>query len=281
MSDLNLAWVQENFTDCGMVLLNIGSADITDDSLRFSVAFPRAKIYSFECSEHWKDSNLEKAIQYNLNYEHKAVSYFNGTTAFFEGSLTSGDFWQYRGRLADPAIQQDPRNWHNGRTVEVISLNSWCNQKNVIPTFLHIDAEGEEYNILKNLNNEYCPEAIWLEYWDRYRDNDQTFVNFSVLDNLLHDKKYKRIYKGQFDVLYVKDTKLVTNYIEYKHGTSGNPTTLHEINIQQKIWLLRYNLVKDSSWPVLTHPREYFNLPTEIRDECNKIFNLTPIEQIC
>lgn len=280
MSDLNLEWVQENFTDHDMVLLNIGSADISDDSLRFSIALPYAKIYSFECSDHWKKSNFEKAIQYNLNYEHKAVSYFDGITTFFEGLHTANDDWQYRGRIADPALHQDTRNWSNGQTVETISLNSWCKQKNIVPTFLHIDAELEEYNILKNLKDEYCPDGIWLEYQDSYRDQDQTFVDFSVLDKLLHDKNYIRIYKG-LDVLYVKGTKTVTNYIKYKHGTSFNPTTLHEICIQQKIWLLRYNLVKDPSWPILNHPRDYFNLSIEIQDECSKIFNLEPIKQIC
>jgi FkbM family methyltransferase len=281
MSNLNLQWIQENFTDPGMVLLNIGSADITDDSLRFSVALPYAKIYSFECSDHWKKSNLEKATHYKLNYEHKAVSYFDGFTTFFEGSVEASSHWRYRGQLTDPKLTNDSTLQNNGKTVEVISLNTWCKQKDISPTFLHIDVEGEEYNILKNLNDEYFPDAIWLEYKDSYRDHEQNFVDFSTLDNLLCDKKYTRIYKRYNDVLYVKKTKKVTEYVEYCHDTSFNPTTPHEILIQQKIWLLRYNLIKDSTWPILTHPREYFDLPTVIQQECDTIFNLTPIKQIC
>jgi len=285
MSDLNLKWVQENFSNRPIAFFNIGCADITDDTFRFSVAMPNATIYSFECSDQWKQSNIEKASQFELHYEHKAVSYFDGESSFYNGIPPSSyehDEWEYRGSLMNPILQKHSRGW-NQQIVEVTTLNTICYSHNIIPNFLHIDIEMEEYNALINLNDEFFPEAIWSSYNSNYHFEQGKTVDFNVLDNFLCNKGYKNLYQNHLDILYVKDDQKVTNYYEYKHYKHHNnvPMSCHEKEIQQKMWVKRYNCIKDQQWPLLSTPSEFFNLPNWIQDECVQIFNLLPSKDIC
>jgi FkbM family methyltransferase len=278
MSDLNLCWLQENFLDDPMILFNIGCADITDDTFRFSVALPNARVHSFECSDIWKESNLQKSLQFGFDYHHKAVSYYDGTATFY-CDQPHNDFWQYRGRLIDPALQNDQGPWGK-ETVEVISLNRFCRGNNLRPNFLHIDVEGEEYNILKNLDEELFPEAIWLEYWHRYHDGIGGTVDFEVLDSFLQHRGYRNLFQKN-DVLYVKNTMAVTPYNEYQHYTAHNlPISSAEKIIQKKIWIARYSICKDQSWPDLDDPADFFHLPSRIQNECATMFDLVPPNDI-
>lgn len=237
MSDLNLEWVEENFSGDKMIFFNIGCADITDDTFRFTIALPKATVYSFECSHIWKESNAKKSKLFGFNYEHRAVSYYDGKANFYSGSFTAShieDPWQYRGRLIDPRIQNDSRNWQQ-EDVEVITLNTFCHDKKIIPDFLHIDAESEEYNILRNLDENFLPKAIWLEHWPEYHDGIGDTVSFDILDKFLVTKGYKKLFQGA-DALYVRKDQKVTKYKEYLHYTShGTEISQHEKIIQKKM----------------------------------------------
>jgi FkbM family methyltransferase len=280
MSDLNLQWLEENFSHKPVAFFNIGCADITDDTFRFTVALPKATVYSFECSNNWKQSNIDKSKVFGFHYCHKAVSYYDGQGIFYSGAPSIDFFWQYRGRLIDPQVQKDQRPWQQ-ETVDVITLNTFCTDHNIKPDFLHIDTEGEEYNILKNLDEKFYPDAIWLEYWKRYHDDVNKRVDFQTLHQLLIDRNYKKIYQKS-DVLYVKNDCNLSTYTEYQHYMPDNivPISDHEKIIQQRIWIKRYNVIKDSSWPNIDNPREFFDLPMHVQDECREIFNLAPQSDI-
>jgi len=281
MSDINLKWLQENFADRPTVMMNVGCADLTDDSLRFKIALPRSMVYSFECAELWQTSNYEKAKAYDLHYEHVGISYFDGQEKFYNRQYTKNTHWQYASGFSNPLSRKNhPIDAWTEKIVNVVSLNTVCQQKNIKPDFLHIDTEGEEYNVLKNLREEFWPQVIWLEVWETYRNEDQNRVPYSVLDRMLQDRHYQLLYKNG-DALYVKKSFNTTKYTAYEHGFSFEPKTPHEIDIQQKIWLYRYNLMRDPSWPELATPRDYFNLPQHIQDECNNLYNLAPIKSIC
>lgn len=289
MSELNLQWLQENFESKSVCLINIGCADITDDSLRFKIVLPDADIWSFECAEYWKQSNLEKSAIYNMNYMHKAVSNFDGVSNFFGGEKTNdSDTWEYRGFLSDPetsCVSNPPHRpkdlkWLGPQPVEVISLNTFCSQHNLNPNFLHIVTAGEEYNILKDLKQIFWPEAIWLESWETYRNSTGNRVPYQVLHDMLVQRNYQLLYRSR-SALYVKKDLTITPYTECHHRSSFDPTTQHEIFVQQKIWLLRYNLVKDASWPNIESPKQFYDLPPHVQQECKSLFNLEPIAQIC
>ena len=268
MSELNLQWVAENFNKPQTILLNIGCADLTDDSLRFSLAVPNLVVYSFECAEKWRESNITKSKLFNLHYEHKAISCHSGTAKFYTQDskfATINTTWQYTGTFIKHPIWQE-------ETVEMITLNQWCHQHQIIPDFFHIDVESEEYNILKDLDSQFWPDGIWLEFQYQYRNGNDGFVNFSVLDDLFKSRGYNNLYQGA-DVLYVKNNYPVTPYTRYIQNKSAPDE--NEQLIQQTIWLTRYNLVKDPSWPTLSSPKEFATLPIEIQEECINTFNLT------
>jgi FkbM family methyltransferase len=284
MSDINLKWLQENFANYPTVVMNIGCADLTDDSLRFKIALPRSTVYSFECSEIWRANNYEKAKAYDLHYEHVGISYFDGHEKFYNKNYAKDTSWQYVGGFSDP-VSREEKQYPNAASwteeiVKVFSLNTVCQQKHIKPDFLHIDTEGEEYNVLKNLREEFWPSVIWLEVWKTYRNEDQNRVPYSALDKLLQDRHYQLVYKNN-DALYVKKNFNTTKYTAYEHGKSFDPKTPHEIDIQQKIWLYKYNLIRDASWPELTKSDDYFNLPQHIQDQCNNLYNLAPNKSIC
>jgi FkbM family methyltransferase len=288
MSTFNLGWVQENFSQKEITVFNIGCADLTDDTFRFQMAWPNAQIYSFDCSDYWKEKNIKSSKEFGFNYIHKAVTDTDGFHVFYEGEYVSGnltDAYAYRGRLRNPQATagtwyNDNKVWKTGNPVETISLNTFCSQSSLIPDILHIDAEGEEYNILKNLNQLFWPQAIWLEHWETYNDSNNLNVDFSVLDSLLHSRNYRQIFNDG-DILYVSQTRLTTPYTPYYMltDTNGNLSEF-EKHIQQKIWLKRYQRVKDPTWPNLNHPAEFFNLPSTIKNECLEIFDLEPLSCI-
>ena len=150
MSDINLKWLQENFADRPTVMMNIGCADLTDDSLRFKIALPRSMVYSFECAEVWQTSNYEKAKAYDLHYEHVGISYFDGQEKFYNRQYTKNPHWQYVSGFSNPLSRKNhPIDAWTEKIVNVVSLNTVCQQKNIKPDFLHIDTESEEYNVLK------------------------------------------------------------------------------------------------------------------------------------
>ena len=268
MSDLNIQWVAENFNKPQTILFNIGCADLTNDSFRFSVGVPNSVVYSFDCAEKWRELNIAKSKIFNLHYEHKAVSCYSGTANFYtQGSEAEkvDKNWQYTGTCTKHST------W-NEETVEMITLNQWCTQHQIIPDFFHIDVEGEEYNVLKDLDSQFWPNGIWLEYANQYRNGNDKFVIFDVLDDLLKSRGYNKLYQGP-DVLYVKNNYTVTPYTQYIQNKLAPDE--HEQLIQQTIWLTRYNLVKDPAWPNLSSPKEFVTLPIEIQKECIDTFNLT------
>lgn len=275
MSDFNLEWLHENFADQPITLFNIGCADITHDTWRFTLALPAAIVWSFECADHWKLSNIEKAKLFGFNYQHQAVSYYDGQAIFADGlPHRSNDGWEYRGHVIAKSTEKNiPRSNHT-YTVAVTSLNTFCRDYKIKPDILHIDTEGEEYNILKNLEKDLFPMVIWLEYSSVYRNGENQIVKFDQLDDFVVSKGYRKKFQ-QADVLYVKQDLVLTEYKPF-YQLKDNQSAF-EKSIQQRIWLTRYHHIKDESWPCLTHPSQFFDLPYNIQEECSRVFNLTPL----
>lgn len=270
MSDFNLEWAAENFGSTQLVVFDIGCAQLSGDSLRVKTALPLATVYAFECSDVWKTVNEIDASHYGIQYIHKAVSYTDGTQTFYPSKLNhQGNPWDYAGSLRNPEAVGHPRKlWKDPVTVETIALDTFCQTIKAVPDIVLIDAEGEEYNIL--YSSSVLPKAIWLEYNTTYSCHDGTPKTFDDLQHVLAQRGYCLQYCNQRDALFVLHTVSTTPYVNY---------TPLEFNKQllDKIWLTRYQLVKDPTWPELTQPADFFTLPQHIRDECINDFTLVPL----
>ena len=89
--------------------------------------------------------------------------------------------------------------------VETISLNDVIKIyfKNKTPSYISVDTEGTEYEILKSFDfNYYRPKVFTIEH---------NFTNLQIkIDNLMKSNKYERIFKDLtvFDAWYVSEETL-------------------------------------------------------------------------
>ena len=269
MSRLNLEWVENNFRNKNSVIYDIGCGDVSDQSLRLKFTLPDATVYSFECSRKWQAYNHQAAKNYGLNYIHKAVSYQDGKKTFTEG------FTDYSGTLTDIKSLDHDR-VQDSHTVETISINTFC-QTHPAPDLLQIITEKDEYNIIKSISKSILPSVIWLANTKFY--NDENYIRcipFSALKEYLEQNNY-HVTELEYDILCVKKHLQLTEYqhIEQRH----THWTDHEKKIQEKIWLLRYNIVKSDghdTWPELYKLQDWFDLPNETKTMINNVTDLTP-----
>ena len=90
-------------------------------------------------------------------------------------------------------------------SVETISLNDVIKKdfNNVSPSYVSIDTEGSEYEILKSFKLDiYRPKVFTIEH---------NFTNFQIkIDDLMKSNNYKRIFKEltAFDAWYVSEETL-------------------------------------------------------------------------
>jgi FkbM family methyltransferase len=269
MSDFNLEWAAENFGSSQIVVFDIGCARLSGDSLRVKTALPLATVYAFECSNVWKTVNEIDAKQYGIQYIHKAVSYTDGIQTFYPSKFNHrGELHDYAGSLRNPETIGYPREWWGEScTVESVALDTFCQANNVVPKLLLMDVEGEEYNILHS--SSVLPKAIWLEYNRNYNCHDGTPKTFNDLRDMLIQRGYCLKYRNQHDALFVLHDSHTTPYVNY------TPLEFNK-HLLDKIWLMRYRLIKDITWPELTVPNDFFTLPQHIIDECINDFNLVP-----
>jgi len=267
MTDFNLEWLEQNFAEKNAVIYNVGCADLTDDSLRFQVCVPHGKVFSFDCADNWKESNYNKSKNYNLHYLHKAVSFNDKKRTFVNGSM------EYNGSLSNITELEKHKDWAEQIEVDVISINTFC-ESNPPPDVLHIDAEFEEYNILKNILPQNMPSVIWIENQEYYNDEDSNMsVPYAALRDLLIQQDYACLtFSG--DSLFTHNKSEFTKYVDITHDVDH--WTEHEKKIQTAIWILRYNLCKDDSWPSVTALEDFDLLPEHIQVTCDSSFNLRP-----
>ena len=95
-------------------------------------------------------------------------------------------------------------------SVKTISLNDVVKEyfNNISPSYISVDTEGSEYEILKSFNfNSFRPKIITVEH-------NYTDIEIKV-DNLMNDNNYKRVFKNltDFDAWYVCENAL--RYLDY------------------------------------------------------------------
>jgi FkbM family methyltransferase len=213
MSDINSQWLVDNFADRNIVIYDIGCAAVFGDSQSFKLLFPNAEVYAFECSQHWKEQNTLYASENGIHYHHIAIADHCYGVTFYPSATNRGREWPWSGSIYAPNI-----NLFNGGltfgeayTVPSITLNEFC-KEHPVPNFIHIDAQGAEYSIFKDM--EICPEVIWAEIsaFQLYDTN----VTYEQFNDMMLSKGYIQKYRDHTDALYVHNDTNFTDYYRSK-----------------------------------------------------------------
>lgn len=215
---MNINWFLENFSYKNFTLFEIGTADIECTvSWRTKKILTEANFFLFEAAKFWHQYNFEKALKENLNYYECAVSDIDGEILLYPSLIQNGEpindsssIFKLREVYGfDPKykIYGDPY------LVNSITIETFCKNNNVSPDFIHIDVEGAELKVLKNMGK-YLPKCIWTEISGfHHYDTNTTFEEFN---NYLESIGYYHVYTTQdgFDSLYFLKGCNISEYYE-------------------------------------------------------------------
>ena len=212
MSNINLNWLKNNINVTHPIIFDIGCADM-QDSIMFKTQIENSSVYAFECADVWKEQNLIKAKENNINYFHTAISGNDTPVVFYPSGKLKSEAWPWSGSIFEPSkfLLTDDWSWEDPYTVDSISLNSLCAKYNIKPDFIHIDVQGAEYDIFKNINNDFKPPIIWAEISEFHMYN--TGVTYQNFKELLESHGYVEHYTSNNDALYILATLTVAPYI--------------------------------------------------------------------
>lgn len=197
MSDVNFKWVSKMFNDKPITMFDIGCADMSD-SVNFKQINKDSVIYAFDCNDFWIKPNTKIAIENGIHYLHCAFADKIGEIKF-NPSLTQGDcLHPFSGSIYSP-INLHGKTYGEPTTVQCITIESFCNNFNVCPDFIHIDTEGAEYIIFQYMGK-YKPKLIWSETCGMYEY--ATGKTGHDLSRLIESLGYTEIYTGPGDSLY-------------------------------------------------------------------------------
>lgn len=192
-------WLVQNFYDQEIVIFDVGAADL-QDSIEYKKLLPKAKVYAFECNDDWLQNNIPKALEHGIIYNHCAVSDVTGHLEFYPSKTLYGKYWPLSGSLCKPH-EGSRFEWKETVKVPTITLNDYCRNYNVHPTFIHMDIQGAEVRAMSQVGN-YKPKAIVAEICEFQTDYD-TGTNYYEWLNLMNSLGYNEHIRFNWDGLYV------------------------------------------------------------------------------
>lgn len=209
MSNINYAWLADNLPD-NSVIFDIGCADLGGDSRMFRLYFPESRVYAFECSNYWKEHNEHLANELDINYYHMAMADHNNGVSFYASDTNNEQQWPWSGSIYQPWEYLDSigLKFNKPYTVPSTTLNEFCSEHNVTPDFIHIDAQGAEYSIFKNMT--IRPKVIWTEISEFHLYD--TKVTYDEFNNMMLNYGYIQKYVDNHDSLYVRSDLNFTEY---------------------------------------------------------------------
>ena len=208
MSEINLNWLQENFTDNQSVIFDIGCADM-HDTITFRNILPNATCYAFECNKDWELDNIAKAKEHNINYHHMAITNHDGVETFYPSEKLRNEQWPWSGSTCKPKDNTEFE-WGTSYVVSANRLDTFCDTHNISPTLIHIDVQGAEHRVLSCLGK-HRPLAIWAEICE-FESVYNTGVTYNDFIQLMMGYGYKIAYKHDWDNLFVLAESSLTKY---------------------------------------------------------------------
>jgi FkbM family methyltransferase len=176
------------------ILIDVGAC--TGSYSLLDLILPTLQVYSFEPSRAY----IELIENINLNNSKtiahkKAISNVIGTEIFNEV--------EFDGCIALSMLGGVPA-WHKKtiqKEVEVITIDYFCEQNNIIPNVIKIDTEGNEINVLKGCLKtieKYKP-IIFSEYSEE--NLNQYGNSLGSIDEFFNQINYKTIILNSGDII--------------------------------------------------------------------------------
>jgi FkbM family methyltransferase len=217
MSFLNTNWVVDNFKNNDFTFFEIGLAGIVQSvSYKLKEAIPSGKFYTFEAAKYWHEHNIEVAKNIGIEYIQCAVCDTDGEILFYPSLTQNGEphLWSSSIFQLDMTPGSNTFNKLYGEPylVKSIKLETFCKEFNITPDFIHIDVEGAEFKVFKNMG-EYKPKCIWAEV-GAFKHYD-TKTNFEEFNSYLESIGYYLVFidsNNPNDALYCLNEFKITNY---------------------------------------------------------------------
>lgn len=208
MSELNFNWVKKNFNKDKFTFFEIGCADL-GDSVHLKKMMPKANVYAFECASHWLNKNLESSVRNGIHYFHVAVSDIDGYINLYPSLTQHGESHLWSSSIFELKETNSGKTYGNPYKVPSVTIETFCKRLNVKPDFIHIDAEGAELKIFKNLGN-IRPKCVWAEIAGFHHYDTKT--SFEEFDNLMISLGYECKFNSRADALYCLNGLEVSPY---------------------------------------------------------------------
>jgi FkbM family methyltransferase len=214
MSLLNLDWIVENFNKESFTFFEIGLAGMGQSmSFELKKRIPNGKYYTFEAAEYWHDLNEQISLKHEINYYKYAVCDIDGEVLFYPSltqngqahTLSSSIFELYKG----PYCNLFDKEYGVPYIVKSTRLETFCNDNNISPDFIHIDVEGAELKVFQNIGK-YKPKCIWTEISGFAHYNTKT--NIEEFNSYLESIGYYLVCVKEADALYCLKDFEITAY---------------------------------------------------------------------
>lgn len=212
MSYVNLDFLRDNFLGEKIVFFDIGCCNLWDTK-DFVATLPDATFYAFEPLKDYYEINLERSIEYGVNFFNYAISDVDGEILFYP-SEKQGELEQLQSSSIFKPTKNNVVSYGNPYMVKSTTIESFCEEHNISPDFIHIDVEGAEYNVFKKLGK-HRPKGIWVEiigfrHYENGRSERSEIDQIDYeLDNLIKSYGYEVAFQSENDSLYLhKDSQL-------------------------------------------------------------------------
>jgi len=219
MSCFNTQWILDNFDQTeSFTYFEVGTAQIVpgDSTIcKLHQAFPGGKFYGFEGAEIWHETNEIIAKRLGIQYISSVVGDIDGEILFYPSLTQDGKEHHWSSSIFElgDGSKNCGKVYGEPYVVSCLKLETFCKTLNVVPDFIHIDAEGAEFKIFQNIGK-YKPKCIWTEISSYPHYN--TGTTFQEFNSLLEKLGYIRIFttaRGD-DALYCRTDFKTTQYIE-------------------------------------------------------------------
>ncbi|SOD81231.1 methyltransferase, FkbM family [Spirosoma fluviale] len=159
------------------IIFDIGACE-AEDSIRYSLLFPKSKIYSFEpLTSNYETGlkNIESYCRNNIELIQLALYSSKGSAQFHVSSGNPEDnkntTWDYGNKsssILKPNVDLNPHGWlkfSHDIVVETDTLRNFCSERNIIDIdFIHMDVQGAEIEVLLGAGHFIKRvKAVWLE----------------------------------------------------------------------------------------------------------------------